>query len=236
MTRQQLLLHGGQHLPYTLKVSARRRTIGLRVDANGLTVHIPRRVPKTTLEQLLRDKSDWILRKLGEWQERPAAFEWRDGATLQFLGNDITLSLRQDSRNRALTFDGAQLLVAQPDPTDMLAVRRKVAQWYAKAARADFTRRIELLSAKLGVPTPPVFLSNAKTRWGSCNSRGEIRLHWRLVQAPPHIIHYVVAHELAHLKEMNHSPQFWAWVAMLCPDYARARAELKDLSASLHLL
>ena len=236
MSQRQLLTQGGTRIPYILKVSARRRTIGLRVDANGLTVHIPRRVSQSTLEQLLRDKSDWILRKISEWQDRPAAFEWRDGATLQFLGNDISLTLRQDSRNRAPTFDGIQLIVAQPNPDDIQTVQRKVAQWYAKQARADFTRRIELLAARLGVPTPPVYLSNARTRWGSCNSRGEIRLHWRLIQAPPHIIHYVVAHELAHLKEMNHSPKFWAWVEKLCPDYLQARQDLKARSSELHLI
>jgi len=237
VTQRQLKLASGQTIPYLLKVSANRRTIGLRIDANGLTVHIPKRVAASTVENLLQDKSDWISRKLTEWQQdRPQPLVWQDGATLQYLGQDIQLSLRQDARNRALEFDGARLYVAQPNPDDIKSVQRKVAQWYAKQARTDFTRRIELLAAKLGVPTPPVFLSNARTRWGSCNSRGEIRLHWRLIQAPPQIIHYVVAHELAHLKEMNHSPKFWAWVEKLCPDYLTARGELKAMSSSLHLL
>ncbi|HQR50312.1 MAG TPA: SprT family zinc-dependent metalloprotease [Methylophilaceae bacterium] len=228
----------GKPLPYTLKISARRRTLGLRVDQHGLTVHIPTRVPQHTVESLLQDKADWIARKLAEWQERPgpASMEWQDGAALQHLGQEIQLVLRQDARNRAVEFDGARLYVALPNPDDSKTVQRKVAQWYTRQARADFTRRIELLAARLGVPTPKLFLSNAQTRWGSCNSKGEIRLHWRLIQAPPHIIHYVVAHELAHLKEMNHSPKFWAWVEKLCPDYTSARNELKALSASLHLL
>jgi predicted metal-dependent hydrolase len=236
LSQQSLTLAAGHSIPYTLKTSARRRTIGLRVDERGLTVHIPKRVPQHTLESLLRDKSDWIARKLAEWQYRPKSVEWQDGATLQYLGQDIQLSLRHDTRNRAVEFDSARLYLALPNPNDTKTVQRKVAQWYAKQARADFTRRIELLAAKLGVPTPPMYLSNARTRWGSCNSRGEIRLHWRLIQAPPHIIHYVVAHEIAHLKEMNHSPKFWAWVEKLCPDYSTARQDLKALSAQLHLL
>ncbi len=237
MSQRQLELPGGHCIPYTLKVSARRRTIGLRVDVNGLTVHIPRRITPHTVENLLHDKSDWITRKLAEWQQdRPQAMEWRDGTALQHFGQAITLSLRQDARVRAVEFDGVRLYVALPNPGDLQAVQRKVAQWYARQARADFARRIELLAAKLGVPPPPLFLSNARTRWGSCNSRGEIRLHWRLIQAPPHIIHYVVAHELAHLKEMNHSQKFWTWVEKLCPDYAASRQELKALSAQLHLM
>lgn len=236
MSQQSLTLAAGHSIPYTLKISPRRRTIGLRVDERGLTVHIPKRVPQHTVENLLRDKSDWIARKLAEWQDRPKSVEWQDGTMLQYLGQDIQLSLRHDARNRAVEFDGARLYLALPNPDDSKTVQRKVAQWYARQARADFTRRIELLSAKLGVPTPPMYLSNARTRWGSCNSRGEIRLHWRLIQAPPHIIHYVVAHELAHLKEMNHSQKFWAWVEKLCPDYSAARQDLKALSVHLHLV
>jgi len=236
VSQRQLQFPDGRSVPYALKISARRRTIGLRVDQHGLTVHIPKRVAQHTVESLLQDKADWIVRKLAEWQERPQAMAWQDGASLRHLGQDIQLVLRQDAKNRALEFDGARLYVALPNPDDSKTVQRKVAQWYAKQARADFSRRLELLAAKLGVPTPPMFLSNANTRWGSCNSRGEIRLHWRLIQAPPHIIHYVVAHELAHLKEMNHSPKFWAWVGKLCPDYQAARQELKALSAQLHLV
>jgi predicted metal-dependent hydrolase len=236
--RQLSITIAGKPIPYILKTSARRHTLGLRVDQHGLTVHIPTRVPQRTVDSLLQDKADWIARKLAEWQERPgpASMEWLDGAALQYLGQDIQLVLRQDSKIRSLEFDGARLYVALPNPDDSKTVQRKVAQWYARQARADFTRRIELLAARLDVPAPPMFLSNARTRWGSCNSRGEIRLHWRLIQAPPHVIHYVVAHELAHLKEMNHSPEFWAWVKKLCPEYTSARQDLKAMSAQLHLV
>jgi len=236
VSERQLTLVGGDSIAYLLKISARRRTIGLQVDENGLTVHIPRRVPQHTVESLLRDKAEWITRKLAQWQHRPAAIAWQDGAVLRYLGQEIRLSLRQDAKSRAVDFDGSRLHLALANPADASAVQRKVALWLARQSRPDFTRRIELLAAKLGVPTPPLYLSSARTRWGSCNSRGEIRLNWRLIQAPPHIIHYVVAHELAHLKEMNHSPKFWAWVGKLCPDYEQARKELKALSPQLHLV
>ncbi len=236
MNERQLQFANGQRIPYTLKVSAKRRTIGLRVDGAGLTVHIPKRVTQKSVEILLQDKSDWILKKLEELQQRALPFAWQDGITLQYLGQGIQLSLHQDIKTRAVEFDNARLYLAFPKTDDSAAVHRKVAQWYAKQARIDFSRRIELLSTKLGVDAPPLFLSGAKTRWGSCNSRGEIRLNWRLIQAPPHIIHYVVAHELAHLKEMNHSAKFWAWVGKLCPDYVAVRQELKAMSAQLHLI
>ena len=236
MSEHSLALPGGRTISYRLKISARRRSIGLRVDQNGLTVHTPPRVARAMLEGVLRDKAGWILGKLEAWQQRPQAEEIADGSHLRHLGRDILLCLRTDSRQRAAEFDGARLHVSVKDPQDVAAVRKRLAQWFAGQAREDFERRIALLSAKLGVDIPPLFLSNARTRWGSCNSRGEIRLHWRLIQAPPHIIQYVVAHELAHLKEMNHSERFWQWVEKLYPDYKAARQELKALSAQLHLL
>lgn len=233
---QQLLKLPSGTIPYTLKISAKRRTIGLRIDDHGLTVHIPKRIHWPHVEQLLLEKSAWIIEKLSERENRPEPVTWQDGTTLFYLGEPISLSLRQDVRNRQPVLDGETLIVAQPDITNTAMIQRKVSQWFAKQAIEDFRRRVELLAAKLGVPMPSVFLSNAKTRWGSCNSRGEIRLHWRLIQAPPHIIQYVVAHELAHLKEMNHSPKFWAWVEKLCPEYAKSRNELKAMSADLHLV
>lgn len=236
MSQRQLQLACGRQIDYTLKVSARRRTIGLRVDATGLTVHIPRRVSQQTVDGMLLDKADWIARKLDAWQDKPQPVAWKDGTQLQLLGKPILLCLIPDSRNRNLVFDGVRLFFATSNPEDAALVRRKVIQWFAKQARADFARRIEILSAKLGLTISALHLSNARTRWGSCNSRGEIRLNWRLIQAPPQIIQYVIAHELAHLKEMNHSPAFWAWVARLCPDYLANRNTLKEMSAQLHLV
>jgi predicted metal-dependent hydrolase len=113
---------------------------------------------------------------------------------------------------------------------------RKVIAWYKKQAKLDFSRRLEILAAKLGVETPPLTLSNAQSRWGSCNSRGEVRLSWRLLQAPPHIINYVICHELAHLKQMNHSAKFYAVLENLFPNHKAAEKELKTLSPQLHRL
>lgn len=233
------LVVDGEEIPYTLKLSPRRKTLGLRIDHRGLTVHIPSRAPKKALAQFLQDHSDWISRKLQDWRNRPAPPEpvaWVQGATMLILGQAVVLGLQTGKRCQVTALDGANLRVVAPDATDQAAIRRAVLRWLGRYAREDFQRRLELLSAKLGVKTPPLYLSNARTRWGSCNSRGEIRLNWRLIQAPPRIIHYVICHELAHLKEMNHSPKFWGWVERLCPDYRALRDELKAMSPELHLL
>ena len=234
MANQVLTFANGETISYLLEHRP-RRTVGLKITADGLVVHAPKRIFAFQLNQILQEKSGWILSKL---QAREAnqvdAANWVDGEHLLYLGQDIGLTIVQNPSNKALVFDANTLIMATPTPDNQVLVQRKVVQWYQKQAALDFSRRLTILAAKLGVPTPPLTLSNAKSRWGSCNSRGEIRLNWRLLQAPPPVINYVICHELAHLKQMNHSAKFWAVVESLFPDYKQAEKALKALSPQLH--
>ena len=234
MANQILTLSNGETISYLLERRP-RRTVGLKITADGLVVHAPKRIFEFQLNQILQQKSNWILNKLQARQANHVAkIEWVDGEHLLYLGSDIQLSISQNSSNKALIFDQNTLFIASPQPNNNTVLGRKVIQWYKKQAALDFSRRLEILAAKLGVATPPLTLSNAQSRWGSCNSRGEVRLNWRLLQAPPHIINYVICHELAHLKQMNHSAKFWAVVESLFPNYKLAEKELKALSPQLH--
>ncbi len=234
MANQTLTFATGETISYLLERRP-RRTIGLKITADGLVVHAPKRIFEFQLNQILLEKSNWILNKL---QAREAnqveKIQWVDGEHLLYLGNDIQLRVTQSSSNKALVFDHNTLNMACLQPNNHALVSRKVIQWYKKQAPLDFSRRLEILAAKLGVATPPLTLSNAQSRWGSCNSRGEVRLSWRLLQAPPHIINYVICHELAHLKQMNHSAKFYAVLESLFPNYKLAEKELKALSPHLH--
>ena len=234
MANQILTLTNGETISYLLERRS-RRTVGLKITADGLVVHAPKRIFEFQLNQILQQKSSWILNKL---QAREAnhveKIQWIDGEHLLYLGNDVQLSISQNSSNKALIFDQNTLLIASPQANNHAVLARKVIQWYKKQAMTDFSRRLEILAAKLGVATPPLTLSNAQSRWGSCNSRGEVRLNWRLLQAPPHIINYVICHELAHLKQMNHSSKFYAAVESLFPNYKAAEKALKLLSPQLH--
>jgi predicted metal-dependent hydrolase len=234
MTQFHLPIPNGEPIPYHLERRV-RKTVGLKINHNGLIVHAPTRLSQKELERMLLSKADWIVKKLqGQQENQLEKFIWEDGASMLLLGNTIELSVRLDSVSRVLEYEPGRISVALPTPNNQTSIARKVLLWYKKQAQTDFTRRIELLAAKLGVETPPLFLSSARSRWGSCNSRGEVRLNWRLLQAPPHIINYVVAHELAHLKEMNHSAKFWATVGRIYPEYKTAEKELKAWSAKLH--
>ena len=234
MIAQRLQLPNGQSIQYLLDLRA-RKTIGLKITAQGLVVHAPKRISATQLQQVLLEKSGWIQQKLALREANQVApMQWQDGEPLLFMGQDIVLTLQQHATNKAVTLQGQQLLVRSPQIDQPALVARKVLQWYAQQALPDFTRRVQLIAAQMGETVQAVGLSNAKSRWGSCNSRRQIRLNWRLIQAPPHIIQYVVCHEMAHLKEMNHSARFYAVQASLFPQHLQAEKELKALSAILH--
>lgn len=237
MNTQTLTLATGETISYLLERRP-RRTVGLKITADGLVVHAPKRIFEFQLNQILQEKSKWILNKL---QAREAnqieKLQWVDGEHLLYLGQDIQLKLVPciNSKHKKTThFERNELTIHAPQANIHEVCSRMVLMWYKKQASLDFARRLEVFAAKLGVPTPPLTLSNAQSRWGSCNSCGEVRLSWRLLQAPPHIINYVICHELAHLKQMNHSAKFYAVLESLFPNYKVAEKELKRLSPQLH--
>lgn len=234
MITQQLQLPNGQTIAYQLDLRA-RRTIGLKITAEGLVVHAPKRISTSQLQQVLQEKSSWIQQKLALREANQVApMQWLDGEPLLFMGQDIVLTLVAHPTSKAITLEGDKLLVRSPFINNPDWVARKVLQWYAQQALPDFKRRVALIAAQMGEQVSGVGLSNAKSRWGSCNSRKQIRLNWRLIQAPPHVIQYVVCHEMAHLKEMNHSARFYAVQASLFPQYEHAEKALKALSPILH--
>ena len=231
--QQSLTFSNGETISYLLERRP-RRTVGLKITENGLVVHAPKRIFEFQLNQILQEKSNWILTKL---QAREAnqvdKIQWINDEYLLYLGQDIQLKLVADIK-KSIHFQNYELAIHAPQANIHKVCRATVLMWYKKQAFLDFARRLEVFAAKLGVPTPPLTLSNAQSRWGSCNSRGEVRLSWRLLQAPPHIINYVICHELAHLKQMNHSAKFYAVVESLFPDYKAAEKALKLLSPQLH--
>ena len=216
---------------YLLKRSQQRRRIMLSVDEHGLTVSAPWRSSERRVMAVIRDAEAWVLRKLEIWSALPARNQsWTQGDVIKYLGRDLTLHLRADSIATLVTLqDQDRLSIALIDPADRDAVRGAVITWYRRHAQSYFGARVGEFSTRLGVALPRLLISNARTRWGSCNARREVRLNWRLIQATAPTIDYVVVHELAHLIEMNHSRRFWALVASVCPNYREGCAELNRM-------
>ncbi|HNT39799.1 MAG TPA: SprT family zinc-dependent metalloprotease [Rubrivivax sp.] len=237
---QRRIALAGQFVHYELR-RVRRRSIGFVVGAEGLSVSAPRWVGASEVESALREKEGWILRKLHEQGERArrmlaARIDWRDGAQLPFLGEPVILLL--DPRCSGAVLQGAEgtlpgaprlsLHLGLPQQASAAQVRDLVQGWLQRQARRVFEERCAHFAPRLGVRVRRIALSSATTRWGSASADGSIRLHWRLVHFAPQVIDYVVAHELAHLREMNHSPAFWEVVRSVMPDYEHARATLRQ--------
>jgi hypothetical protein len=224
----------GHDVDYRL-VRARRRSIGMQIGLSGLTVRAPRWVTIRDIEGALTERAAWIIRALAEWRARRREVmprEWRSGAPILYRGRELALAL-YPSRTKSVAADLLNLTVLHPAAHDEGQVAGFVAGWLKDEALRVLTPHVAACAARLPAAPPPVKLSNARSEWGSCSHRGEIRLNWRLVQLPPDLAAYVVAHEVAHLAEMNHSPRFWAQVEALHPDHATARRALHDWTALL---
>ena len=225
MGRAHLALEG-KLLSYTIKRSPRRRAISILIDEEGLRVSAPWDATHNAIERLLRTHAQWVLRKLDEWKVRRAPpRRWADGEPLMLLGWPLALKLVPGSES--VRVRGSEVLVGVPGAPHS-SVPRLVQQWLQTEALHCFSERVEHYRRALGVEiVPQVHLSSARTRWGTCHTSGRIHLNWRLIQMPLRLVDYVVAHEVAHLIEMNHSQRFWRAVSRMLPDYAARRKELR---------
>jgi predicted metal-dependent hydrolase len=222
-------------IQYTLKRSAKRRTIGFLINDHGLSVVAPKWVTVTQVEESLREREEWIIRKTFEWQDYvkkrdSLRVDWGNGAKVRYLGAEITVRLDDSPEVTKVGFvlTNHELRIALPPQASDEQIKNRVESWLQSQAKAVFAERIPFYSQKLGSSPTRWGLSSARTRWGSCAHDGSIRLNWRLVQFPLDILDYVVAHELAHLKELNHGPDFWRTVGELFPDYEQKRRWLKQ--------
>jgi predicted metal-dependent hydrolase len=215
-------------------VRAARRTVRITIDADGLSVTAPLRAQVREVESFMRDKERWILGKLEEWARapRPRALRIESGAVLPLRGENLALELREAGRATVRREPG-RLLVAAAGPQ---RAARVLLRWLKTHALDVLAPRATHYAALLDLPAPRIALSNARGQWGVCVEDGRIRLNWRLVHLPPELADYVVAHEVAHLVEMNHSKRFWAVVASLYPAWRDARERLELAGASIPII
>jgi predicted metal-dependent hydrolase len=222
---------------------AKRRTIGMVIGPDGLEVSAPRWVTVGEIESTLHEKAEWIVRKLLEMQEHQrrlgeARIQWRDGVVLSYLGEslrvvlDSTAALKKNSAQLETSNDESSesfvLRIGLPTQASPEQIRDATQAWLMRRAKELFTERLDHFAPQLGVTWKRLSLSSASTRWGTASADGAIRLNWRLIHHKLDVIDYVVAHELSHLKVMDHSPQFWDTVKSVMPDYPERRRILRD--------
>lgn len=223
---------------------AKRRSIGFLIGPDGLVVRAPSWVPLQEVDAAVQEKGSWIVKKLAETRQRHESLEsnrmqWHDGASLTFLGQPVQLWIDPAHAfegagaalvNQALNPGDAPLLRLQlglAHNASVPQIRDAAQAWLMRQSKRIFEERLNHFAARLGVRWTKLSLSNAGTRWGSARADGSIRLHWRLVHFRMPVIDYVVAHELSHLRVMDHSPRFWDTVRSVVPDYTEQVKHLK---------
>jgi predicted metal-dependent hydrolase len=221
-----LILPGEPPLEVHLRRSARTRRLSLRVSGldGKVTLSLPTTLQAGLAEDFLNKKADWVRRHLAG---QPPAQSPDLGRTVPVEGRDLPIVATVARRRARLTDGAVEVNPALPVPAQVAGVLKTL-------ARARLAEACGRYATSVGRPYSALALRDTRSRWGSCSSAGRLMFSWRLVMAPPEVLDYVAAHEVAHLVEMNHSRAFWDVVARLCPDYARRRRWLRDHGAVLH--
>ena len=218
-------------IDFTLIRSARKTAaIYIRPDAT-VEVRAPKAMPRGEIERFVASKEGWIREKLAltqAKQEERASFSLRYGDTALYLGIEYPITARA---GRRVGFDGACFYM--PPGLDEEQIKAACVQIYRVLAKNLLNEKAHQFAGQMGLSPAGITITGAKTRWGSCSSRGSLSFTWRLVMAEEDTVDYVVVHELAHLKEMNHSERFWGIVAGVLPDYQARRKQLKELQQRL---
>lgn len=207
-------------------VRSRRRTIALIITPDAhLVVRAPLRAPVSMIDDVIREKSGWIRKKIGEMKARPQAVvhTYEEGEIFWFLGRPYPLHLADDAGAGIRRTD--RLCVSRTIGPD---IRSAIQRWYAEEAAKEIHSRCMWFSMMTGYSPASIRITGATGRWGSCNHRGGLNFSWRLIQAPLEIVDYVIVHELVHLRQPDHSAKFWAKVEALMPDYKRRREWLRE--------
>lgn len=213
-------------------IRSSRKSVGLSVTQQGLlVVRAPKRIPMSVIEDAVREKADWILKKQSESRMRLSRFPlhvYAEGEDFLFLGKSYRLHYTENAK-RVFASGGVLFVPSKKRES----AKQAVEAWYKEGARAHFEERLGYFSQKMGVRYASLRLSSAVTRWGSCGPEGSINLVWRLIAAPEELVDYVVVHELAHLKRRDHSTAFWAEVERVLPDYKARRKALHEYAPLL---
>jgi predicted metal-dependent hydrolase len=232
---------GDTVLSYELRRSSRRRTLAVAIDPqDGLVVYSPARLSGDGVRDFLQQKASWILfhlQRLEAARSQVPVVNWEPGSTVPLLGRRIPLRVEPGATRGRVEVEADCLVVHTPPEDGLLPLPARVRElavvWLRRQAERTVTERVAVFAPLVQAAPRVVRVRDQKRRWGSCSAQGALNFNWRLVLAPPEVLDYVVVHELCHLKELNHSPRFWAHVGLVLPEYRRLRAWLREHGALL---
>jgi predicted metal-dependent hydrolase len=224
----------GRLMPLTIKQHDRATRITLRIEPGGraLKMTVPKGLAAREVNAFLDRHQGWLMTKLAKF---PAETNMRAGGEISLRG--ISHRIQHTGSLRGLTeatvIDGDPVLLISGMPEH---AGRRIATFLKKEARADLERLAAAHAKSIKAPIQSISMKDTRSRWGSCSADGNLSFSWRIVMAPPSVIDYLAAHEVAHLKEMNHGPHFWALCKKLCPHMEEAKSWLKRHGSQLHAI
>ena len=240
MTERGEVDFGDARIRYQVVRSRRRRkTIQITVDEPGLvTVAAPADTPADHLEAAVRRRARWIMRHDGAASAAPPPRRFVSGESLPYLGRSVAMTVHPtDDDGVAIRFRHWHFDVGVPRTVQgeerIVTVRAAFEAWYRERAALELPPRIERMAGLLDVHPKATLIRGQRKRWASCSPDGTLRFNWRVIMAPPAIIDYIVAHELAHLRVRGHTSEYWAIVAQAVTDYLRRRDRLRELGPRL---
>lgn len=224
---------GGREIPMRISRSARARRIAVRIDerGDGVTLVLPRGGSLDEAIRFARSKAVWIANRLGAL---PGRVDFADGAEIPVLGTPHRIRHWPRARGpgpRGVAWIEGREIFVKGAPEHLA---RRLTDWLKREARREIETRVRDKTTRLGRVAKRIRVTDTRSRWGSCSSTGTLSFSWRLILAPEAVLDYVVAHEVAHLAEMNHSPRFWAKVEQLTADMDTSRRWLKRHGTGLH--
>jgi predicted metal-dependent hydrolase len=229
---------GTRTIAYRVERSARRATVAIAVEPSGdVVLRAPRATPLPRLDRVVRDKARWIVERVRQKSDLPPPLEreFVSGEPVLYLGRHYRLRVAGGSKAEPARLERGHLVVVAGGSVEERreSVRRAVVRWYRTHAAERFAALVPTWAARLRIAEPGVLVRDQRRRWGSCDPGGTVRLSWRIVQAAPRLVDYVIAHELVHLRHAHHGADFWAALGRAMPDYERRRDELRRIGPAL---
>lgn len=216
-------------IPYSVRRSPRRTKVTITVERDrSVVVHAPNHASDEAIERIVEAKRNWIYEKTQHSRKyarrlHPPGKELVSGESALYLGRSYRIEV-VDTETEYIQFDQRFLIPASLAPHKKGVLR----EWYIAQAKERILPRVEKQGRELGVSFRQARIVDSRYRWGSCTVRDNINLNWRLIKAPMFVVQYVIAHELAHLLEPNHTPRFWNIVRTQVPTVDRARGWLRE--------
>ncbi|ACL69205.1 M48 family metallopeptidase [Halothermothrix orenii] len=218
-------------------VRTNRKTVGLIVDPeDGVIVRSPERLSDDRIRKLLKKKARWLMEKLrliNEFKPKPASYEFLSGEKLPYLGRKYRLKVTKDDGIKSVKvrlYQGkfeinVSSSIKREEKRDK--IRKALIKWYKEHAKDKINERVRIYQNRIGVKPNNIIVKEQKKRWGSCSSKGNININWRIIMAPMSVVDYIVVHELVHLIHPDHSVNFWELVETVITDYREKQKWLR---------